>query len=205
MRVSSVSSGFYEQRTVEIHPLDRLLELEGTDRSAILYLGYMEVMLQIPDKGYNENALLLLVLTMTYAEKVSVMVGSTNIDMAMNAIMKGELARVMVTWRQANLSAVMSGSLQLFHECTRGSGILAEVVPPLQPRTLGSSTWMISRGTSTPQRITIPPFETVNVHDKTIARAVYVGSCAYRVSEGSPATQICCAKHYIWRLHFGSS
>ena len=46
--VSSVSSQFCEELALEIHPLDQLLELEGTGGSAILYLGFVEVNLQIP-------------------------------------------------------------------------------------------------------------------------------------------------------------
>ena len=53
-QVSSVSSGFCEWMTLKVHPLDRLLELEGTRGSAIPYLGYAEVSLQIPGiRGYN--------------------------------------------------------------------------------------------------------------------------------------------------------
>ena len=82
------------------HPLDRLLELEGTGGSAIPYLGSIEVNLQIPSiKGYNEDILLLVILTTTYSEKVMVVVGSRIIDRAMGMIMKGELARATVTWK----------------------------------------------------------------------------------------------------------
>ena len=56
------------------HPLDRLLELEGTEGSAIPYLGYVEVNLQIPGiMGYKEYVLLLVILTTTYSKKVPVM------------------------------------------------------------------------------------------------------------------------------------
>ena len=47
-QVSIVNSGFCEQMALMVHPLDQLLELEGTGGSAIPYLGYVEVNLQIP-------------------------------------------------------------------------------------------------------------------------------------------------------------
>ena len=47
-QISSVSSRFCEQMTMKVHPLDKLLELEGTGGSAIPYLGDVEVNLQIP-------------------------------------------------------------------------------------------------------------------------------------------------------------
>ena len=121
-QVSSVSSGFCEQMALKVHPPDRLLKLEGTRRATILYLGYAEVNLQIPSiKGYNEDVLLLVIPTMTYAGKVPVMVGSKIIDRAMGMIMKRELAKTTATWRQSHFSAAMSGSLQLPLECTGGA------------------------------------------------------------------------------------
>ena len=111
---SSVSSGFCEQMTLKVHPLDSLLELEGTRGSAIPYLGYVEVNLQIPGIwNYNEDVMLLVIPTTTYSEKVSVMVGSEIINRVMGMIMKGKLARATMTWKEAHFSVVMSGSLQL--------------------------------------------------------------------------------------------
>ena len=101
-QVSSVSSGFHEWMTLKVYPLDRLLELEGTSYSAIPYLGYVEVNLLILGiKGYNEDVLLLVILTTTYSEKVPVMVGSKIIGQVMGMITKGELVRATTTWKQA--------------------------------------------------------------------------------------------------------
>ena len=86
-------------------------------------LGYVEVNLQIPGiRHYNEDVLLLVILTTTYSKKVPVIVGSKIIDRAMEMIMKRELARATVTWKQAHFSAVMSGSLQLPHKGKGGQG-----------------------------------------------------------------------------------
>ena len=74
------------------------------------YLGYVEVNLQIQGiKGYNEDILLLLTQTMTYSEKVLVVVGSKIIDRAMGMTTKGEIARATMTWKQAHLGTVISG------------------------------------------------------------------------------------------------
>ena len=55
-----MSSRFCEQMNLKVHSLDRLLELEGTGGSAIPYLGYVEVNLQIQGiQGYNKDILLL--------------------------------------------------------------------------------------------------------------------------------------------------
>ena len=114
----------------KVHPLDRLLKLEGIIGATIPYLGYVEVNLQIPGiMGYNENTVLLVILTTTYAEKVPVVVGSKIINKAMGIITKGELAKATMTWRQANSNAVMSRSLQLPLKCTRGK-MPQEGAPP---------------------------------------------------------------------------
>ena len=156
---------------LDFHPLDRLLELEGTGGSAIPYLGYVEVNLQIPGiKGYNEDILLLVIPSTTYSKYVSVMVGSKIIDRVMGMIMKGELARVTATWKQAHFSVVMSRSLQMPYKGTRGMGMLQRGLLPLSPPTLPhlrKSLWMVSKGMSIPHRVTISLFGTVNIHGNT--------------------------------------
>ena len=139
---------------LKIYPLDRLLELEGTRGSPIPYLGYVEVNLQIPGiMGYNEDILLLVILTMTYAEKVLFMMGSKIIDRVMGMITKGELVRATITSKQAHFSVIMSGSLLLPCKGTRGMGVLQMGSFPPWPLTLmyqGTSVWRMSRGMSVP-------------------------------------------------------
>ena len=109
-QVSSISSQFYGDLALQIQPLGWLLELEGAEGSAIPYLGFVEVNLQVPGiKNYNEDVLLLVIPTTTYSEMVPVMDGSKIIDRAMSMMTKGELMKVTMTWRQAHFGAVMSG------------------------------------------------------------------------------------------------
>ena len=141
--------------TLKVHPLDRLLELEGTRGSAIPYLVYVVVSLQIPGiRGYNKDILLLVILTMTYSENVTVVVGSKIIGRAMGKITKGELARATMTWKQAHFSAFVSGLLQLLHKLQGDRGVVKEPLPP-QPLTLlypRNSIWIMSGGMSVPHR-----------------------------------------------------
>ena len=70
-QVSTISALLCEELGLEIQPLGRLLELEGTGGAAIPYLGFVEVNLQIPGiRRYNEDVLLLAIPTMTYSERV---------------------------------------------------------------------------------------------------------------------------------------
>ena len=58
-QVSTISARLCEELDLEIQPLGRLLELEGTGGAAIPYLGFVEVNLQIPGvRRYNEDVLL---------------------------------------------------------------------------------------------------------------------------------------------------
>ena len=88
--VSRISSQFCKDLALQIPPLGQLLELEGTRGSAIPYLGFVEVNLQILGiKNYNEDVLLLVIPTTTYSETVPVMFGSKIIDRVMSIIKRG--------------------------------------------------------------------------------------------------------------------
>ena len=128
-QVSSISYQFCEDLALQIQPLGWLLKLEGTWGATIPYLGFMEVNLQIPGiRNYNEDVLMLVIPTTTYSETVLVMVGFEIIDRAMSIITKGELMKVTTTWRQAHFGAVMSGSLQLPHMGSNGTGVEKKVI-----------------------------------------------------------------------------
>ena len=172
VQVSSISSGVCECVTLKVHPISRLLELEGTGGSVISYLGYVEVNLQIPGiKGYNEEVLLLVILTMTYSEKVLVMVGSKIIDRAMGMMTKGELVRATVAWKQTHFGAVMSRSLQLPHTDSKGNGEAAKEVTPSPGSDPTASREFclddVQGHVHTTQRSTIPPFGTISIHGNT--------------------------------------
>ena len=127
-QISSVSSQFCKDLALQIQPLAWLLELEGTGDSAISYLGFVEVNIQIPGiQNYNEDVLLLVIPTMTYSEMVPVVVGSKIIDRALSLMMKGDLMTVTRMWKQAHFVAVMSGSLQLTCMSSNKTGMEEEV------------------------------------------------------------------------------
>ena len=171
-QVSSISSQFCKDLLLQIQPLGQLLELEGTEGSAIQYLRFVEVYLQIPGiKNYNEDVLLLVIPNMTYSETVPVMVGSKIIDRAMSTITKGDLTKATTTWRQAHFGAVMSGSLQLPHTSLNITRVEREVVhysPRGDPMEVKAFCLDNVRGpVCTTCKVTIPPFSIVSVHANT--------------------------------------
>ena len=123
------SSQICEDLALQIQPLGQLLELEGTGDSGIPYLRFVEVNLQIPGiQNYNEDVLLLVIPTMTYSEKVPVMVGSKVIDRAKRIITKGQLTKATTTWKQAHFGAAMCRSLQLPCTGSNGTGVEKEII-----------------------------------------------------------------------------
>ena len=98
-QVSNISAQLCKELGLEIQPLGRLLELEGTGGTAIPYLRFVEVNLQILGiRGYNKDVLLLAIPTTACTEGVLVMVGSKIIDRALSCMTAGELAHATVTW-----------------------------------------------------------------------------------------------------------
>ena len=159
---------------MQIQPLDRLLELEGTGGSAIPYLGHVEVNLQIPEiKNYNKDVLLLVIPTMTYSEKIPVMVGSKIIDQSMRIITKEELVKATITWKQAHFRAVISGSLQLPCTGSNRTRVEKEVISPSQGWHHGVEGILpgwCPESSLHHMKVTIPPFGTVSVHGNTSIR-----------------------------------
>ena len=97
-QVLTIGALLCEELGLEIQPLGRLLELEGTGGAAIPYLRFVEVNLQILGiRRYNEDVLLLAIPTTTYAERVLVMVGLKIVDKALSCMTVGELAKATVT------------------------------------------------------------------------------------------------------------
>ena len=191
-QVSSMSSQFCEGLVLQIQPLGQLLELEGTGGAAIPYLGFVEVNLQIPGvTNYNEDMLLLVIVTTTYSEMVLVVVGFKIIDRPLSLMTKGELTKATMTWREALQSChvwVASTNLHKLRQSQNGRG----------SRPLPSKGWPC-RGVKfclndvkglvhTMQKVTIPHFSTVSVHTNSSVK----GHCmwVHVFMELVPGTQL---------------
>ena len=108
--VSSINAQFCKELTLQIQPLGWLLELEGMGGSAIPYLRFVEVNLQILGiRNYNEDVLLLVIPTMTYSRTILAMVGTKIIDKALSLMIAGELAKATTTCRQPTLGQSCQG------------------------------------------------------------------------------------------------
>ena len=192
-QVSSIRYHFCKDLALQIQPLGWLLDIEGTGGSITLYLGFMEVNLQIPGiKSYNEDVLLLVIPTTTYSEMVPVRVGSKITDRAMSIITKGELTKVTMTWKQAQFGAVMSGSLLLPHTSSNTTGVGKEVIhssPKGDPMEVREFCLDDVRGpVHITWTVTIPPFSTLIMHTNTSVKGH--GMWVHVFKEPTPCLQL---------------
>ena len=205
-RVSSVSSQFCKDLTQQIQPLGQLLELEQTGDAATLYLGFVEVNLQIPGiTNYNEDVLLVVIPTTTYSKIALIVVGSKIIDRALSLMTKGELTKAATMWRQAHFGAVMSGSLQLTHTSSDKTGMEEEVGhsshsgDPMEVRKFCLND---IRG---PVHTTPKGHHTPIQHNKCACqfqcqRTLYVGPCTHRTDATSPVACSSGTNSDLWRI-----
>ena len=142
---------------------------------AIPYPRFVEVNLLILGiKNYNEDVLLLVIPTTTYSKKVLVMAGTKIINKALSLMTMGELAKATTTWRQAHFGAVMLGLLHLSHSGSDKSKI-GEGANCSPQRSNPVDVWKfwlddIKGLVCTTQKVTFPPFGTVNVQANTSVR-----------------------------------
>ena len=170
-QVSSVSAQFCKDLTLQTQPLDQLLELEGTGGAAIPYLRFVEVNLQFLGIRNYKDVLLLVIPTTTYSEMVLVVVCSKIMDKALSLMTTGELAKATATWRQAHFGAVMLGLLQLSHSSSdknkigEGAKCSSQRGDPVEVQKFHPDD--VKGLVCTTQKVTIPPFSTVNVWAST--------------------------------------
>ena len=185
--------------TLKVHPLDRLLELDCVRGSAIPYLGYVEVNLQIPGiRGYNEDVLLLVILTMTYSEQVLVMEGSKIIDRAIRMITKGELARATMTWKQLYLSHSSCST-----KWKGGQGCCKRVTPSTAPNPTAPKEFClddVQGHVCTTQLVSIHPFGTINIHGTQTSEGTVCRSMCLLSQHEAPAGCLHCMGCHIWRV-----
>ena len=137
---------------------------------------------------------------MTYSEKITVMVGSKIIDRAMRIITKGELAKA--------TTVVMSGSLQLLHTGSNGTGG-GKGGDPFLPKG-----WHCGGEEILPGGCLRPSLHHIEGHHPPIwyskcalqyqcQNTLYVGPCAHRTDTQSPVTYSSGADYNLQRVTSG--
>ena len=100
-QVTHVSHDFCLANRIEIHPLAKLVNIEGTVGDSIEYIGYAEASLSLPmgSQTFDIEALLLVLPTTDYLRKVPVSIGTIITDMVVDFINLNKPDNVSKSWK----------------------------------------------------------------------------------------------------------
>ena len=100
-QVTHISETFCHANNFQINPLDKLVEIEGTGGDLIKYIGYIEATLILPlgTHSFETEALLLVLPSTDYQQKVPVAIGTTITDMAVEYIGKFKPENLSKFWK----------------------------------------------------------------------------------------------------------
>ena len=146
-QVTHVSHDFCLANGIEIIPLAKLVNNEGTGGDSIEYLGYAEASLSLPMGSHTlkKEALLLVLPTTDYLKKVPVSIGTTITDMVVDFINQNKPDNVSKSWKVVCCAT-----------CTRK-------LVHAQPKS--------RRSIKTTKPVTLPPFSTTIVEGNTKFRS----------------------------------
>ena len=87
-QVTHISEAYCQTNNIQINPLDKLVEMEGTGGDLIKYIGYIEATLTLPlgSHSFEIEALLLVLPSTDYQKRVPIAIGTTITDMAVEYI-----------------------------------------------------------------------------------------------------------------------
>ena len=100
-QVTHISEAFCQTNSIQINPLDTLVEIEGTGGDLIKYIGYNEATLTLPlgSHSFEVEALLLVLLSTDYQKRVPIAIGTTITDMAVEYINKTKPENLSKSWK----------------------------------------------------------------------------------------------------------
>ena len=100
-QVTHISEAFCHANNFQIHPLDKLVEIERTGGDLIKYIGYTEATLILPlgIHSFETEALLLVLPSTDYQQRVPVAIGTTITDMVVEYIGKFKPENLSKSWK----------------------------------------------------------------------------------------------------------
>ena len=163
-QVTHISEAFCQANNIQIHPLDKLVEIEGTGGDIIKYIGYIEATLILPlgSQSFDTEALLLVLPSTDYQQRVPIAIGTTITDMVVDFINKIKADNLSKSWK-----AVC---------CATQSKWLIQAQP--------ENKFLVR----TTKPVTLPPFSTTNIRGSTKLRSH--GMRLNLIAEPSNCTQL---------------
>ena len=147
--VTHVSHDFYLANGIEIHPLAKLVNIEGTGGDSIEYLAYAEASLSLPmgSQSFDIEAPLLVLPTTDYLRKVPVSIGTTITDMVVDFINQNKPGNVSKSWKVVCCATQAKKLVQAQPKCKRSIKTTKPVIlPPFSTTIVKGNTKFRSHG-----------------------------------------------------------
>ena len=115
-QISFMSEEYAKKRGFKIHPLEKLINFTGANGLAIEYSGYVEVNLQLPNKRFNQDILILVVPHIEYHNFVPITLGTHTLETIDEHIVSNNLVQDLETeWRLVHQAILYRQSLTKDH------------------------------------------------------------------------------------------
>ena len=100
-QIAHVSQDFCLAKGIQIHPMNQLVDIQGTEGDSIQYVGYIEAKLPLlmGTHTFDIEALLLVLPTTEYQKRVPVAIGTTITDMAVDYIGHNSPKNLSQSWK----------------------------------------------------------------------------------------------------------
>ena len=115
-KISFMSEEYAKKRGFKIQPLEKLVNFTGANGLAIEYSGYVEVNLQLPNKGFNQDILILVVPHIEYHNFVPITLGTPTLEAIDEHLITNNLVQNLETeWRLVHQAILYRQSLTKDH------------------------------------------------------------------------------------------
>ena len=115
-QISFMSEEYAKKRGFKIHPLEKLVNFTGANGLAIEYSGYVEVNLQLPNKGFNQDILILVVPHIEYHNFVPITLGTHTLETIDEHLVSNKLVQHLEPeWRLVHQAILYRQSLTKDH------------------------------------------------------------------------------------------
>ena len=115
-QISFMSDKYAKKRGFKIQPLEKLVNFTGGNGLAIEYSGYVEVNLQLPNKGFNQDILILVFPHIEYHNFVPITLGTHTLETIDEHLVSNNLVQNLETeWRLVHQAMLYRQSLTKDH------------------------------------------------------------------------------------------
>ena len=106
--MSAMTKSFAEALELELKSLDSILDIEGTGGGKVLYHGYVECRLNLPQiEKFDQDVLMLVIDDSPYGARVPIQIGTLHIDMAISLATEEERMKFKRKWEHAEMASYL--------------------------------------------------------------------------------------------------